>query len=474
MTAAPPTFAKPQQLRDLLHRAEADSPSSQVEQLETHISWVFLTADCAFKLKKPVRFEFLDFSTPSCRRQACEDEVRLNRRLAPDVYLGVVPIYQDGQGCLCLSGEGEPIDWLVKMRRLPAQRSLDRLISAGAVNERDTKQIADLLCRFFANAVPAGGEPETFCQSIERHVRANCRELRSAEYRLDSRQVQRVCEAQLRWLRLQRDVLEARLDDGRVIEGHGDLRPEHIYLENGTPVVIDCIEFNRDLHHRRQHNQERPPIFSCQQLAEHGLHDLGAVQEPMEVHQHQQRRSIRRRNRGQRPDRRQRIVRASVHRTLLAKQGQSLLGIPGSQSPRLRPAELGNLRQGIVMLVAFDPKAREARAHEFRQALSERHRCLQVKERKPTEIGRRSTRSSELPLRPLNATLEFLDRAKGPPQLSHPAIERGTIGGELRLLALVAARRPSVGRSPLGANDTSTNGRHACPSRATCSVEVGW
>ena len=246
MTAAQPTFADPQQVRELLGRVQAGSPRGQVEQCETHISWVFLTTDFAFKLKKPVHFEFLDFSTPVSRRQACEDEVRLNLRLASSVYLGVISICKDAQGGLCLDGEGEQIDWLVKMRRLPVQRSLDRLIAAGAVKGEETKQIADLLCRFFAHAVPADWEPETFRQSIDRHVRANCRDLLRAEHPLDGTQVQRVCGAQLQWLNLRRDVLESRLREGRVIEGHGDLRPEHVYLMS-TPKVIDCVEFSEEL-----------------------------------------------------------------------------------------------------------------------------------------------------------------------------------------------------------------------------------
>ena len=95
---------------------------SNVEVIETHISWVFLTERFAYKLKKPVRFDFLDFSTPELRRRACQRELTLNRRLAGNVYLDVLPITKDVHGSLRLEGKGTPVDWVVKMRRLPADR----------------------------------------------------------------------------------------------------------------------------------------------------------------------------------------------------------------------------------------------------------------------------------------------------------------------------------------------------------------
>jgi len=250
MTALPAS-ADPSQVLDLLQCAEAGNDSGKIEQIETHISWVFLTSSHAYKLKKPVRFEFLDFSTAQLRGQACEDEVRLNRRLAPDVYLAVMPVYADRQGGLRLIGEGcgdgTPIDWLVKMRRLRAEQSLDRQIEAGGVTAPETDSIAEMLCRFFQDAARGCIEPAAYCSGIERHVRANAAELTSGKYSIDIAPARNVCGSHLRWLALRRELLEARVRDGRVIEGHGDLRPEHIYIENGQPVVIDCIEFSREL-----------------------------------------------------------------------------------------------------------------------------------------------------------------------------------------------------------------------------------
>ena len=105
----------------------------RVEAIETHMSWVFLTEQHAWKLKKPVRYDYLDFSTMAARRYYCEEEVRLNRRLAANTYLGVMPLGIDAAGNLNI-GHGTPIDWLVKMRRLPMQHMLDYAIRHGSAS----------------------------------------------------------------------------------------------------------------------------------------------------------------------------------------------------------------------------------------------------------------------------------------------------------------------------------------------------
>jgi aminoglycoside phosphotransferase family enzyme len=108
---------------------------SGVDVIQTHMSWVFLTDRLVYKLKKPVRFEFLDFSTLERRHHDCQEEVRLNRRLAQGVYLGVTPLTVDAAGRLHLNGEGEAADWLVKMQRLPRERMLDHAIATGRADE---------------------------------------------------------------------------------------------------------------------------------------------------------------------------------------------------------------------------------------------------------------------------------------------------------------------------------------------------
>jgi aminoglycoside phosphotransferase family enzyme len=175
--------------------AYADKPK-RVDVLETHISWVFLADQFAFKLKKPVRFDFLDFSTPERRRTACEVEVRLNRRLARHVYLDVLPITRH-KGRLELDGEGASVDWIVKMSRLPAERSLDRLILSGQINEPQVQQVAQTLCRFFTHLPPITIRPDDYRRRIEKNIQQNRDGLLAKHGDFNATTIQRIHEAQL-------------------------------------------------------------------------------------------------------------------------------------------------------------------------------------------------------------------------------------------------------------------------------------
>src|SRR5262249_53713601 len=126
-------------------------PAGHVEVRQTHISVVFLTERFAYKLKKPVDLGFLDFSTPEKRRHFCEEEVRLNRRLAPHVYLGAVPGTAAG-GEARFEGPGEAIDWAVRMERLPAEATLERRLERGEVGEEALARLAARVAAFHAHA----------------------------------------------------------------------------------------------------------------------------------------------------------------------------------------------------------------------------------------------------------------------------------------------------------------------------------
>ncbi len=217
-----------------------------VEQIETHISRVFLTDGYAYKLKKPVKFDFLDFSTPELRHVVCNQELRLNRRMTSDVYLNVLPITQSASRRLQLNGRGTPVDWVVKMRRLPAKHALDRRIGAGNISERDVLRVASKLTDFYQRQPPLTVRTDEYRQQIESHTIANRRELMNREHHFSPRMIKRLDHAQQRLLRLAPDLLDNRVQDGRIIDGHGDLRPEHIYL-NGQPTIIDCLEFSAEL-----------------------------------------------------------------------------------------------------------------------------------------------------------------------------------------------------------------------------------
>lgn len=222
-----------------------------VEAIETHMAFVFLADDLAYKLKKPVRHAYLDFSTVARREQVCRDEVRLNRRLAPDVYLGVAPLIRRPDGPLALAADPPPpgadvVDWLVRMRRLPAARMLDRAIAAGSATAQDIDRVGDVLARFYAAAPAAELPAEAFAERFARDHAATAAVLRDGRFAQDCAQAAAVLTAFERALAAARPALARRVEQHRVVEGHGDLRPEHVCLID-PPVVIDCLEFDRTL-----------------------------------------------------------------------------------------------------------------------------------------------------------------------------------------------------------------------------------
>ncbi|HSE11662.1 MAG TPA: hypothetical protein VLB69_03415 [Rudaea sp.] len=217
---------------------------AQVEAIETHMSWVFVTSRFAYKLKKPIRRGTLDYRALDARLLNCRREVELNRRLAPDVYLGVVPLTFAPDGRLHLDGVGRVVEWLVKMRRLPEDHTLQHAILAGKLDEAAVHRVASRLVRFFREAAPAPTGPAAYRRRFAKRIRDTRADLGRSAYGLRPDRLDRLCEAQLNFLATHPRMIGARAR--RIVEGHGDLRPEHIYL-NAEPVVTDCLEFDRDL-----------------------------------------------------------------------------------------------------------------------------------------------------------------------------------------------------------------------------------
>lgn len=219
-------------------------PTSGVRAIETHISWVFLTDRHAYKLKKPVATPYLDFRTLAARRRDCEEEVRLNRRLAPGVYLGVVALWRGPAG-LAWEGEGAVVEWLVKMRRLPEARMLDRLVAARAVGEAEVHGLGVYLARFYARAACEPMNAAAYAAKLLQRIELNAEALQDAAFGLDVGRMAGLADRQRAWLAGHADVIAARVACGRIVEGHGDLRPEHVCMLD-PPVVFDCLEFHRD------------------------------------------------------------------------------------------------------------------------------------------------------------------------------------------------------------------------------------
>ena len=239
-----------------------------VEFVQTHISYVFLVGASVYKLKKPVNFGFLDFSSPELRQRACLEEVRLNRRLSPDVYLGVIPVTEQG-GLVTLACAGRVIDWAVHMRRLPQERMLERLIATDAVPGATAQELGEVVGRFHLAAdrgerITAIGGHRAVVENWQENF-AQMRPYRGKTIEpADDDMIQAYVAG---FLGREGTLLEERGAEGYIRDLHGDLRSAQIWAlerppeppEHPTPAerdllrdlggirILDCIEFNERL-----------------------------------------------------------------------------------------------------------------------------------------------------------------------------------------------------------------------------------
>ncbi len=218
-----------------------------VEAIETHLSWVFLTDRHAYKMKKPQRFDHHELGTVEARGRHCRMEVRLNRRLSDDVYLGVVPLYAIAGGGFDFRDEGgEVAEWLVKMRRLDGELMLDRVLRAGTLHRRDLRSVVRLLADFYRTCAPEPVSGPELRARLAARTADNTRELGRFTPHLDARALDRLGDGLLAFIEDRADLFDRRVEEGRIVEGHGDLRPEHICLEV-PPRIIDCLDVSREL-----------------------------------------------------------------------------------------------------------------------------------------------------------------------------------------------------------------------------------
>lgn len=220
-------------------------PVSNIEQRETHISHVFLTGDYVYKIKKPVSLDFLDFTTLEKRHYYCHQEVILNKRLSHNVYFDVVPInLKDGK--YLLTGPGIPVEFAVKMRQLPADRSMVQLLKRKKINRILIKELAVILSKFYGQGpsvenIHSYGAWETILTNCEENFRQT---IKFAGKILDERIFQIVRSATLSFLRRQKELFDNRIKNKKIRDCHGDLRTGHIYFTDKGIQIVDCIEFN--------------------------------------------------------------------------------------------------------------------------------------------------------------------------------------------------------------------------------------
>jgi uncharacterized protein len=232
-------------LRFLQAPASHGVRAGELSWIETHMSWLFFAGDRVLKLKKPVHTRYLDFSSVAAREFDCREELRLNSRLAPGVYLGLSALQQTPDGYRLLPetdlpAPGQTVDWLVRMRRLPEPVRLDHRIACLAARPADIDALAAVLSGFYRAAAEQPLPAASYLRHFESEQAIN------REVLLDRRWTPagaaRALDGLDAALAQQADALGERAA-GHLREGHGDLRPEHVFLLD-PPVVIDCLEFN--------------------------------------------------------------------------------------------------------------------------------------------------------------------------------------------------------------------------------------
>ncbi|QJW98834.1 bifunctional aminoglycoside phosphotransferase/ATP-binding protein [Frigoriglobus tundricola] len=261
-------------LIDALRDAAADV-------VQTHISVVVLTGDLVYKLKKPVNLGFLDFSTLERRKRFCEEEVRLNRRLAPTVYLGVVPVARGAGGRVRFEGEGEVLEWAVKMRRLPAGASFLERLQGDDLPPALLEAFAVRLAEFHRRAeagprVAESGRHEVVARNARDNFVQSAAQIGVTVSRTLFDRLHGATEAALERLR---PLIEARAARGVPRDTHGDLHLDHVYSfpDRAPPddlVAIDCIEFSESFRHA---DPIADAAFLAMDLAFRGRRDLAAA-----------------------------------------------------------------------------------------------------------------------------------------------------------------------------------------------------
>ena len=249
---------------------------AQIEHLQTHISHLFLTPEHVYKVKKPVDFGFLDFSTLEKRRAFCYEELALNRRLGPDVYLEVVKVRRGPGGRIAIAGSGEVMEHAVKMRRLPADRSLDRLLTSGQVTEDMVRDLGRIIGEFHLKAEASPkindyGSPEAIADTVDENFRQTAAYINLT---ISSTKYGRLKEYSEAFQQRGRGLFERRIDEGRIRDCHGDLHCAQVFFTDRGVRIIDCIEFTQRF---RYSDVASDIAFMAMDLDQAGRHDLSRV-----------------------------------------------------------------------------------------------------------------------------------------------------------------------------------------------------
>lgn len=235
-------------VQDLLAPEAYPHPCEAIRLVETHISWVFLTGDFAYKVKKPVRFNFVDFSTAELRKHYCEEELRCNRAFSPELYLDVVEIVRDPRGRIRLGGVGEVVEHAVKMRQFPEDCALDRLLVTGGLEVANLRAFGQELADLHALLPRLEAPPGDLDRRILGPVLDNFATLKATRSGRDRMAMLLDLEsASTSAFEAQREAFAGRLSEGFIRECHGDLHLRNLVMIDDRVRAFDCLEFNPDL-----------------------------------------------------------------------------------------------------------------------------------------------------------------------------------------------------------------------------------
>ena len=246
-----PALVDQSEIVALLSRPETYGGQGPVDRIDTHISHLFLVGDRAYKLKRAVRFPYLDFSTAALRRRCCEAEIAVNRRTAPDLYIGLAPVLRDGAGGLTLGPAGDPggaaaVDWVVVMRRFDQDALFDAMAQRGGLDTARITELAEMIAAFHeaARRTPEFGGAAGMRRAIDGNA-AEIRRFVPSVFAADA--AARLKAAIDLEFRTVSPLLDARRAAGMVRHCHGDLYLRNICLIDGRPTPFDAIEFNDDI-----------------------------------------------------------------------------------------------------------------------------------------------------------------------------------------------------------------------------------
>jgi hypothetical protein len=255
----------------LLNPAIYPDLPKEVKFIETHISLLFLTGNYVYKVKKPVDFGFLDFTSLEKRKYFCEQEVKLNRRLSPDIYLGVVQITRD-RDKISFDGRGEVEEYAVKMKQIPEELLMDKLLEKGRVNQGMMEALSEKLVRFYFSAetnetIKSFGRPERVKQDTDENFEQT---QKYVDVVIPKQVFEKVRSKTNEFFRAQEKLFYQRIASDRIRDCHGDLRLEHIFW--GKEIsIFDCIEFNQRF---RYTDVAADIAFLAMDLDYHGREDL--------------------------------------------------------------------------------------------------------------------------------------------------------------------------------------------------------